>query len=61
LIGPIQISLLSLYYTIPIMIVFTLILAYFVKSKGDIGKLSGIGLLIAYLIFMIFAFVRGWA
>ena len=51
---------LSVVYTIPIMIFFSLALLYFVKSNWRIGYMEGIFAVGSYITFLIIAFRQGW-
>jgi cation:H+ antiporter len=59
-INPIQVSELSVIYTIPIMLFFSLALLYFIKSDWKIQRYQGLIALTAYIIFLVMAFYMGF-
>jgi cation:H+ antiporter len=60
IIGPIQVAELSVVYTVPILLFFTLGLLYIVKSGWKVTRLQGSLALCGYVAFMVLAFARGW-
>lgn len=60
-IGPMTVSEISVTYTIPIMLFFSLAFLYFVKSDWQIKRYQGALAIAAYVIFMALAFVLGWS
>ncbi len=51
----------SVVYTIPIMLFFSIALLYFIKSDWTITRSQGIIAVVAYVGFMIMAFVMSWS
>lgn len=60
-INPMPIAEISVTYTIPILLFFSLALLYFIKSDWEIKRYQGVIAVIAYITFMVLAFVRGWS
>ncbi len=58
---PIQVSELSVVYTIPIMLFFSLALLYFVRSSWRITRAQGAFAVAAYVAFLGAAFWQGWS
>jgi cation:H+ antiporter len=59
-IRPIEVAELSVVYTIPIMLFFSLALLYFVRSDWRITRLQGLVSMGAYVTFLTLAFLQGW-
>ena len=59
MIHPLQVAEISVVYTIPILLFFSLALLYFVRSDWEIKRRQGLIAVFAYLLFMGFAFVMG--
>lgn len=59
-IGPVEVAELSVVYTIPIMLFFSLALLYFVRSDWRITRMQGISAIVAYGLFLATAFWQGW-
>lgn len=59
-IHPMAIVEISVTYTIPILIFFSLALLYFIKSDWEVKRYQGVIAIIAYITFMVLAFVLGW-
>lgn len=60
-IRPLEVAEISVVYTIPIMLFFTLALLYFVKSGWRVTRPQGGLALAAYACFMVLAFLYGWS
>lgn len=60
-INPMAIAEISVTYTIPILLFFSLGLLYFIKSDWQIKRYQGVLAIFAYITFMILAFVLGWS
>jgi len=60
-IRPLEIQEISVVYTVPIMLFFTLALLYFVRTGWRITRLQGLLALASYVAFMVAAFVYGWS
>ena len=58
---PLEVQEISVVYTIPIMLFFTLGLLYIVRTGWRITRWQGIITLLSYLSFMGLAFWRGWS
>jgi cation:H+ antiporter len=58
---PLEVSELSVVYTIPIMLFFSIALLYFIRSDWRIGRDQGAVALAAYVGFLVAAFVYGWS
>jgi cation:H+ antiporter len=59
-INPVDVAELSVVYTIPIMLFFSLALLYFVRSDWRITRAQGITAIGAYAAFLATAFWQGW-
>ena len=59
-IQPLAVSELSVIYTIPIMLFFSLALIYFVRTDWRIRRSEGAFVVAAYVVFLTAAFVMGW-
>lgn len=59
-ISPVTVAELSVVYTIPIMLFFSLGLLYFVRSDWRITRRQGITAIAAYVFFLATAFWQGW-
>ncbi len=59
-IGSVNVAELSVVYTIPIMLFFSLSLLYFVRSDWRITRAQGITAIVAYAVFLATAFWQGW-
>lgn len=59
-IQPLAVAEISVVYTIPIMLFFTLAILYFVRSGWRVSRAQGALALGAYALFMALAFSRGW-
>lgn len=59
-INRIDVAELSVAYTIPIMLFFSLLLLYVVRTDWRIGRIQGGLAVSAYLAFLVLAFLRGW-
>jgi cation:H+ antiporter len=57
---PLEIAELSVVYTIPIMLFFSLALLWFVRSDWRITRTQGAIAVVAYAAFMVAAFLQGW-
>jgi cation:H+ antiporter len=57
---PLDVAELSVVYTIPIMLFFSIALLYFIRSDWRIGRGQGAIALGAYLAFLVAAFLQGW-
>ena len=60
-IQPIPVSELSVVYTLPIVLFFSLGLLYLVRSSWKITRLQGGAAVLAYGAFLALAFVQGWS
>lgn len=58
---PLSVAEISVVYTIPILLFFSLALIYFIKSDWQITRRQGIVAILAYVVFMAMAFVMGWS
>lgn len=56
----IPISQMTLWYTIPVMALFSAALVYFISTK-KVSKTQGEIIFVCYILFMIFAFLNGWS
>ncbi len=61
LIKQMNVSEISVVYTIPHLIFFTIALLYFIKSDWTIHRSQGIMAIIAYVAFIAMAFIMGWS
>jgi cation:H+ antiporter len=61
LLTTLQIQEISVVYTIPIMLFFSIALLYFIKSDWTISRSQGILAVLAYVAFMVMAFTLGWS
>jgi cation:H+ antiporter len=61
LVTEMKIAEISVVYTIPIMLFFSIGLLYFIKTDWTIKRSQGIISVIAYVVFMVLAFVMGWS
>jgi cation:H+ antiporter len=59
-IRPMDVAEISVVYTIPIMIFFSIGLVHFVKSDWMVTRAQGALAIVSYLAFMVVAFVYGW-
>ncbi len=59
-IAPLEVAELSVVYTIPILLFFSLALLYFVRSDWQVGRSQGALALAGYVVFLLAAFVQGW-
>lgn len=59
-IHPLDVAELSVVYTIPIMLFFSLALLHFVRTDWRIGRAQGGIALVCYAAFLVAAFVQGW-
>jgi cation:H+ antiporter len=57
---PLEVAELSVVYTIPIMLFFSLALLYFVRSDWHISRRQGLLAVTAYVGFLTAAFLQGW-
>lgn len=57
---PIEVAELSVVYTIPIMLFFSIALLYFVRSDWRITRTQGVLAVVAYAIFLFVAFWQSW-
>lgn len=60
LIRPLGVPELSVVYTIPIMLFFTLSLLHFIRSDWRVSRSQGALAVVAYAAFLAAAFVQGW-
>lgn len=60
LVRPLGVSELSVVYTIPVMLFFSIGLLHLIRSDWRIGRRQGAAALAAYVAFLITAFLRGW-
>lgn len=58
--NPLEVAEVSVVYTIPIMLFFTIALLYFVKTGWRVTRANGVLALLAYTGFMVLAFLFGW-
>lgn len=58
---PLSIAEISVVYTIPILLFFSLALMYFIKSNWRVSRRQGVIAILAYVVFMVMAFVMGWS
>ena len=61
LVRPLDVAELSVVYTIPIMLFFSITLLHFIRSDWRIGRDQGAIALVAYVAFLVAAFVYGWS
>jgi cation:H+ antiporter len=59
-IRPLDVAELSVVYTIPIMLFFSLALLYMVRTNWTVGRGKGFVALAAYAGFLVTAFIQGW-
>lgn len=57
---PLEVSELSVVYTIPIMLFFSLALLYFVRTDWRVGRGQGFLAVAGYVMFLTAAFLQGW-
>ncbi len=57
---PLEVAELSVIYTIPIMLFFSLALLYFIRTDWRIGRSQGALAMVGYAAFMVAAFLQGW-
>ena len=60
-IQPLRINEISVVYTIPIMLFFSLTLVYFIRSDWKITRTQGWIAVVSYIIFMVLAFTLEWS
>jgi cation:H+ antiporter len=60
LVRPLDVAERSVVYTIPIMLFFSIALLYFIRSDWRVGRGQGALALVAYLGFLVAAFLQGW-
>jgi len=60
LVRPLDVGELSVVYTVPIMLFFSLALLYFVRSDWRISRGQALCAVAAYVAFLATAFLRGW-
>jgi len=60
-IRPLEVQEISVVYTVPIMLFFTLALLYFVRTGWRITRIQGFLALASYCAFMAAAFIYGWS
>jgi cation:H+ antiporter len=60
LLRPLDVPEMSVVYTMPIMIFFTLGLLHVMRRGGDIRRGHGVIAVTAYVAFLATAFVQGW-
>ena len=60
LVRPLDVPELSVVYTIPIMLFFSIALLHFIRSDWRISRAQGAIALVAYLGFLAAAFLQGW-
>jgi cation:H+ antiporter len=60
MISPLEVSELSVVYTIPIMLFASLALLYFVRTDWRIGRAQGLAAVVGYAVFLGLAFLQGW-
>jgi cation:H+ antiporter len=60
-ISPIKVAEMSVVYTVPIMLFFTLGLLHFVRSGWRVTRWQGAIALGGYALFMVLAFMQGWS
>jgi cation:H+ antiporter len=60
MVRPLDVAELSVVYTIPIMLFFSLALLYFVRSDWRISRVQGAIAVTAYVAFLATAFLQGW-
>lgn len=61
LVRPLEVSELSVVYTMPIMLFFSIGLLHFIRTDWSIGRGQGALAVTAYIGFMVAAFLQGWA
>jgi cation:H+ antiporter len=61
IISPIQIAEMSVVYTIPILLFFSLFLLFSIKSDWKIERKTGLMLVALYILFLSLAFIQGWS
>jgi cation:H+ antiporter len=57
---PLDVAELSVVYTVPIMLFFSLGLLYFIRSNWRISRTQGALAVVAYVVFLATAFFQGW-
>ncbi len=57
---PLDVPELSVVYTIPIMLFFSLALLHFVRSDWRVGRGQGLLAVTCYVTFLTLAFLQGW-
>lgn len=60
IVRPLAVPELSVVYTIPIMLFFSLALLHFIRSDWRMSRAQGVMAVTAYLAFLTAAFVQGW-
>lgn len=60
LVRPLDVPELSVVYTIPIMLFFSLALLHFIRSDWRISRAQGVAAIVAYVLFLSAAFIQGW-
>ena len=61
LVRPLAVAELSVVYTAPIMLFFSIALLHFIRSDWRMGRGQGAVALVAYMGFLVAAFVYGWS
>lgn len=59
LVRPVQIAASPIYYLIPAMLIFSILFLVFIKKEWKINRNQGIALLTLYILFVIFAGIKG--
>lgn len=60
-ISPLEVTEVSVTYTIPIMLFFSLALLYFIKSDWQVKRYQGVLAMLLYVLFIALAFLQGWS
>ncbi len=58
---PLKIAEISVVYTLPILLFFSLAFLYFIRSDWEIKRSQGWIAVTAYVLFMVLAFIMGWS
>ncbi|MEL4304803.1 calcium/sodium antiporter [Methanococcoides sp. LMO-2] len=61
LVFPLEIAAMSIMFTIPFMIMISVVLLWFINTHWEIRRIEGIALIVLYVIFLILLFTSGMA
>ncbi|MGM0770211.1 MAG: calcium/sodium antiporter [Halobacteriota archaeon] len=61
LVFPLEIAAMSIMFTIPFMIIISIVFLWFINTHWEIRRIEGISLIVLYVIFLILLFTSGMA